>query len=269
MTPMAGEEPPASDGPERRRGQDRDTEPIPRARVEVDDTVETDRYVGSASADEYYDPAEEPPSFSEEEFVGLRGGGGPSVFASQRIHPLQEEPSRLIAKYLFPTEKFRGEWKRHWIQIVKELSIAAVATLIMGYLAGVAAKNDYPGLVTGVIAIWGVVMVYISWRIADWYFDRFILTNKRVMVVKGLVTRNVGMMPLTRVTDMKYLQSALGRILNYGTFELESAGQDQALSKVKNLPGPNELYLRIVEEMYEPEAVEARLSRGADDSDGT
>ena len=44
------------------------------------------------------------------------------------------------------------------------------------------------------------------------------------------------------------------------TFELESAGQEQALRSITNLPNPNDLYLRIVEEMYEPEAVEARLA---------
>jgi len=31
------------------------------------------------------------------------------------------------------------------------------------------------------------------------------------------------------------------------------------IRRVYTLPNPNELYLRIVEEMYEPEAVEARL----------
>ena len=72
------------------------------------------------------------------------------------------------------------------------------------------------------------------------------------MVVNGIVTRKVAMMPLLRVTDMKYEQSPLGRMLSYGTFVLESAGQDQALRKVKHLPNPNELYLRVVEEMYEP-----------------
>jgi hypothetical protein len=71
-------------------------------------------------------------------------------------------------------------------------------------------------------------------------------------------------MPLLRVTDMKYEQSPLGRMLNYGTFVLESAGQEQALRTVKHLPNPNELYLRVVEEMYEPQAVEARLGRSAD-----
>ena len=105
---------------------------------------------------------------------------------------------------------------------------------------------------------------------ADWYYDRFILTNKRIMAVRGLVSRTVAMMPLLRVTDMKYEQSATGRLFNYGTFVLESAGQEQALREVKHLPNPNELYLRIVEEMYEPEAVEARLGRASgEDSDGT
>jgi hypothetical protein len=74
-------------------------------------------------------------------------------------------------------------------------------------------------------------------------------------------------MPLLRVTDMKYEQSALGRLLNYGTFILESAGQEQALREVKHLPNPNELYLRVVEEMYEPQAVEARLGKDGDSGD--
>ena len=112
--------------------------------------------------------------------------------------------------------------------------------------------------ITVAVLVWLGVMGWVLWDVADWYFDRFILTNKRVMVVKGIITRKVAMMPLLRVTDMKYEQSPLGRVLGYGTFVLESAGQDQALREVKNLPNPNELYLRVVEEMYEPEAAEAR-----------
>ncbi len=86
------------------------------------------------------------------------------------------------------------------------------------------------------------------------------------MVVSGIITRRVAMMPLLRVTDMKYEQSPLGRVLNYGTFVLESAGQEQALREIKHLPNPNELYLRVVEEMYEPQAVEARLGKDADEA---
>jgi hypothetical protein len=66
-------------------------------------------------------------------------------------------------------------------------------------------------------------------------------------------------MPLLRVTDMKYVQTPLARMLRYGTFVIESAGQEQALREVPYIPNPNEVYLQVVEAMYEPAAVEARM----------
>jgi hypothetical protein len=84
-----------------------------------------------------------------------------------------------------------------------------------------------------------------------------------------MVSRTVAMMPLLRVTDMKYEQSATGRLFNYGTFVLESAGQEQALRNVVNLPNPTDLYLQVVEEMYEPEASEARRRPAIVDDGGT
>lgn len=211
--------------------------------------------------DEYPDEYEAP-VFTEEELSGLDGASGP-----RRVLPLEDEPTTLVARYLFPTERYRGEWKRHWIHLSTPLAIAAGATLLFGYLAGFLTRQNINGLVTAAVLLWLAVILWVAWRVFDWYFDRFILTNKRVMVVNGIITRRVAMMPLLRVTDMKYEQSALGRMLNYGTFVLESAGQDQALREVKHLPNPNELYLRVVEEMYEPQAVEARLGKDGDPGD--
>jgi membrane protein YdbS with pleckstrin-like domain len=207
---------------------------------------------------------------TEEELGGLRGGSTPLV-TSRRVVPLEDEASTLVQRYLFPTEKFRGEWRRHPIELAKQVGIAAGVTIAVGLLAGYLSRVDAADEIAGFLVLaWLGVIIWAAWHIVDWWYDRFILTNKRVMVVSGVVTRNVAMMPLQRVTDMKYVQSALGRLLNYGTFELESAGQDQALRSIPHLPSPNELYLRIVEEMYEPEAVEARLA-GAQDviDDGT
>ncbi|GAB1643211.1 PH domain-containing protein [Krasilnikovia sp. MM14-A1259] len=217
---------------------------------------------GTSGADEYPDEYESP-IFTAEELEGLDGAGaGP-----RRVLPLEDEPTTLVAKYLFPTERYRGEWKRHWIHLTTPLLVGAGGTLLLGYLAGFLTRQQIDGLVTAAVLLWLAVIGWVTWRVFDWYFDRFILTNKRVMVVNGMVTRKVAMMPLLRVTDMKYTQSPLGRILNYGTFVLESAGQDQALREVKHLPNPNELYLRVVEEMYEPQAVEARLGKDGDAGD--
>ncbi len=153
-----------------------------------------------------------------------------------------------------------------WIHLATPVLIGIVATFVLGYLSGFLAGRDVGGLTTIAVLLWFAVMGWVAWRVADWWYDRFILTNKRVMVVNGIITRRVAMMPLVRVTDMKYEQTPAGRALNYGTFVLESAGQEQALREIKNLPNPNELYLRVVEEMYEPQAVEARLGKEADEA---
>jgi membrane protein YdbS with pleckstrin-like domain len=168
------------------------------------------------------------------------------------------EPTDLVRRYLFPTEKFRGEWRRHWIHLVKRLSLGVLVTFILGYIAGYLAKEGFQDALTILVVVWLGVIGWVLWDVAEWYYDRFVLTNKRVMLIQGIVARKVAMLPLGRVTDMKYTQSPLGRVLGYGMFEIESAGQDQALRNVPNLPNPTDLYLQVVEEMYEPEASEAR-----------
>ncbi|MBO0870417.1 MAG: PH domain-containing protein [Micromonosporaceae bacterium] len=227
---------------------------------------------GGPERDEFaYGDAEDtaefpPPTLEAHEILGLREGRRVSQVGPRGALPLEEEASTLVARYLFPTEKFRGEWRKHPIKLWKELVVVIGATLILGWATGWFGTHNQRSLTTFAVIVWILVLLFVGWRTLDWWYDRFILTNKRIMVVSGLVTRTVGMMPLVRVTDMKYEQSPLARLLNYGTFVVESAGQDQALRTVKPLPNPNELYLRIVEEMYEPEAVEARLSRVAEEN---
>ena len=70
---------------------------------------------------------------------------------------------------------------------------------------------------TVLVLVWIGVIGWVLWDVAEWYYDRFILTNKRVMLIEGIISRRVAMMPLARVTDMKYTQSPLGRVLGYGT----------------------------------------------------
>ncbi|GIF70628.1 PH domain-containing protein [Asanoa siamensis] len=203
---------------------------------------------------------------SEEELAGLQVDASGLPLGPRRVLPLEDEPTPLVSRYLFPTERYRGEWKRHWIHLSTPLIVIVLATFVLGYLSGFLFRQEATGMTTVAILIWVGIFGWVAWKVGDWYFDRFILTNKRVMVVSGIITRRVAMMPLLRVTDMKYEQSPLGRALNYGTFVLESAGQEQALREIKHLPNPNELYLRVVEEMYEPQAVEARLGKDADEA---
>jgi hypothetical protein len=44
---------------------------------------------------------------------------------------------------------------------------------------------------------------------------------------------------------MTFQRSPMGRLLGFGEFILESAGQDQALTNVDYLPYPEQLYLEV------------------------
>lgn len=254
-------EPPDPEESNRRR-RERDTEPIPRSRPQAEPSYsERQAPRESRSRRETTTETGGPPVFSSEELAGLQVDQAGHPVTPARVWPLEDDPSRLVARYLFPSERYRGEWKRHWVYVAGPVLIGIIATFVLGYLSGYLAGEQVQTTTTVVVLLWLLIIGWVAWRIAEWHFDRFILSNKRVMLIHGIITRHVAMMPLLRVTDMKYEQSPLGRTLNFGTFVLESAGQEQALRTIKQLPNPNEIYLRVVEEMYEPAAVEARLSK--------
>jgi membrane protein YdbS with pleckstrin-like domain len=199
-------------------------------------------------------PATRPPG----QRTGVHDDSEPSEADATSVDTLSDAPSQLISHYLYPSERFRGEWRRHPVHLVGAVVTVVTATGALGVFAVLKAAADpylapyvAPWLVTAIgVVLWLAVLFRAGWQVALWHHDRFVLTDKRIMVVDGIITRKVAMMPLGRVTDMKYEQSILGRALNYGTFVLESAGQDQALREVQHLPRPNDLYLRVVEEMY-------------------
>ncbi|NJP33600.1 PH domain-containing protein [Micromonospora sp. HSS6-12] len=179
------------------------------------------------------------------------------LLGARRVLPLEDEPTAGVARYLFPTERYRGEWRRHWIHPLKSAGVIMIYAVLGVVAADQRVDPRYTGWVIAVVLVGAVLLI--AYRVLGWYLGRFVITNKRLMSTEGVFVRRVGMIPLLRVTDMRYVQSPLGRLLNYGTFQLESASRRNALRRVVDLPNPNELYLRLVEEMYEPDAVEARL----------
>lgn len=111
--------------------------------------------------------------------------------------------------------------------------------VVFGWLA---LLTDGRGAVAGLLTIaFLLTLAWLGWQVAEWRFDRFVVTDKRVVLISGLLTRRVAMMPLIKVTDMTYERSFLGQLLGYGAFVMESAGQDQALHRIDHVPRPDEV----------------------------
>lgn len=94
-------------------------------------------------------------------------------------------------------------------------------------------------------ALWWVTLALLlrfGWRFWQWSMDHIVVTDKRLFEMSGIISRNVASMPLVKVTDMTYRRTVWGRLLGYGEFIVESAGQEQALSRIDYLPDPDYFY---------------------------
>jgi membrane protein YdbS with pleckstrin-like domain len=153
-----------------------------------------------------------------------------------------------VNRYLLPTERLVFVVRLHGA------SLAWAAGMLALYWAG------------GLLVLWLFVSVevlrltallflafsvlWFAWVVLEWFIERFAVTNRRVLLISGVLTRRVAIMPLIKVTDLTYEQTVSGRTLNYGSFIFESAGQQQALSRVDFLPQPNRRYRQVSELLF-------------------
>lgn len=147
-------------------------------------------------------------------------------------------------KYLLPSERGVIEVRRHWAILAKPVSLAI---LVWAACLGLSFALPYTKwLQTSLWWIAIITLLVLGWYVAEWYVERLVITNKRFLLTRGILTRNVAIMPLSKVTDMTYHRSFGGQILGYGEFIVESAGQDQALSRIPFLPKPDDLYRQVL-----------------------
>jgi hypothetical protein len=166
---------------------------------------------------------------------------------------------RLVAKYLLPAERVVRAQRRHWMSLSVPLCLAGIGLLIA--LALDVALPPSAALPRDLVWLgWSAAVWYLGWHVLVWWCDRFVVTDKRVLLVHGLLRRDVDMMPLTKVNDMRYERSVPGRLLGYGVFVMESAGKDQALSRVAHVREPDWLYREICTLLFTPD----QPSRGPD-----
>jgi len=58
----------------------------------------------------------------------------------------------------------------------------------------------------------------------DRYTDEFVITNKRVIVKTGLISRKTFEMNLSKIESVNVDQGIMGRILGYGTIRIVGSG---------------------------------------------
>jgi uncharacterized membrane protein YdbT with pleckstrin-like domain len=148
-----------------------------------------------------------------------------------------------VSRYLLTSEQRVFAVRRHWMALASTF-VLFFAFLLGGLLLLVAFRRHPPAEAFAVFFLIFSVLWFL-WFVLDWYFEEIVVTNRRVLLVTGVLNKKVGIMPLIKVTDLTFEQTLWGRMLGYGTFIVESAGQDQALSRIDYMARPLHRYRQI------------------------
>ncbi len=156
---------------------------------------------------------------------------------------------REVDRYLVPAEKVMFLTRLHILTLTEPIVSAIAGLVLLALLQPVAPTGK---LKTALMAAWLLIAARSAWKGLEWYMTLFLSTDRRLILVHGVFNRQVDMMPVSKVTDMRYVRSWTGYLFGYGRFHLESAGQDQALTLVKYVPHPDALYRKIQEILVMP-----------------
>ncbi|CAN5492635.1 hypothetical protein BH23ACT6_BH23ACT6_25280 [soil metagenome] len=169
--------------------------------------------------------------------------------------------SRILRRYVLRGEQVEVATRQHWAKLAEPVLTVLVGFFVVAWMsAGLERAFGDFGLYLW--WVWFGLIGRLAWKVLEWRNEWFVATDKRLLLTYGLFTHKVAMMPLGKVTDLNYGRSITGRMLGYGDFTLESAGQDQALRKINWLPAPDETYRRICDIIFGPERFDSEDSLG-------
>ena len=129
-----------------------------------------------------------------------------------------------LDRYLLDGERLVTAVHQHWGKVAEPV----LSALAGGALALWVDATIPPAL--GLLSTllwwaWFAVLARAAYEIAEWRHDWFVATDKRLLLFYG-------------------------RVLGYGRFVMESAGQDQALREVNWVPDPDHHYRAICAEIF-------------------
>lgn len=156
-------------------------------------------------------------------------------------------PKRL-RRYLLPGETPIIQQRQHIAVIAEPVLTSLAGLLVAMWLTRV--FEDAAALSGALVLLWLALVARAVWAVWQWSAHWFVVTDRRLIRCWGVMTPSIGMLPLRKVTDLLYERPVPGRALGFGTFVLESAGQDQALREIHFVVDPDETYRRICTQLF-------------------
>jgi hypothetical protein len=159
-----------------------------------------------------------------------------------QLVPNTDTVPAAINMYLLPSERQVITVHYHPAVLVGPVGLA-IAGLVAAVVSSSISAFSSDALLIIWLA-WGLLLLYAIGKILGWIGSYFALTSQRLVVVKGLLTRDVISMPNVKVTSTRFRRPFMGRVLGYGQFIIE-ADRTQPVWTINFMPYPEQLYLEI------------------------
>jgi hypothetical protein len=134
------------------------------------------------------------------------------------------------------------------------LAMAIVAAVVWFNLGGGLAQ--VAGLIALLLFVVGLAQVV--WKWLHWWTDEYIVTNRRLLKVSGLLNKESADSSLEKINDAILSISMLGRVLNYGDLDILTAAE-QTVDKYRMLNGAKQFKISMLNAKHD---LEIELSGG-------
>ena len=157
--------------------------------------------------------------------------------------------------------------KQHWWVFVWGARFTILALIIGVILTFVWSSLGTTGIAGGarfvigwvVFAIFIAGLVVLGWTALHYLNQEYVITNRRVMQVGGVLNKHSADSSLEKINDAVLTQSVFGRIFNFGDLDVLTAA-DIGIDKFRMLKDPIEFKKAMLEAKHEAEVDMERQS---------
>ena len=136
--------------------------------------------------------------------------------------------TRYVENLLGNREKILLVARQHWFILVSAIVLEIVIILVIIGLTILAGLfwTEFALLIGAIGTILLLLPLSTMFRdILDWMNRQYIVTNRRVIQISGVLNKNVTDSSLRKITDVMMSKSFFGRIFNYGDIEILTASE--------------------------------------------
>jgi uncharacterized membrane protein YdbT with pleckstrin-like domain len=149
----------------------------------------------------------------------------------------------------------RPSWRALMSFYLLGIGVAVVVVVVVGLLVGEWA----PAVIVAVAIVALTLVVGYLRRVST----KYLITNQRLRISRGIVRRHVQETRLERVQNVNYQQSVLDRMLGVGTVDFDTAGTDDSEFRFDWVNGPEQVVRAVDQAIEEARADAAKQGLGA------